>query len=74
MEYGAIIKELRSGVYHPVYFLHGEEPYYVDQVDHFIAENALSEDQQGFNQTILYGLDTDLSTIVAEAKRFPMMS
>ncbi|MFT4525550.1 MAG: DNA polymerase-3 subunit delta [Bacteroidia bacterium] len=74
MEYGAIIKELRSGVYHPIYFLHGEEPYYVDQIDHFIAENALSEDQQGFNQTILYGLDTDLSTIVAEAKRFPMMS
>ena len=74
MEFGQIIKELRSGVYHPVYILHGEEPYYVDRIDQFIADNALSEDQQGFNQTILYGLDTDLSTVVSEAKRFPMMS
>ncbi len=74
MDYVSIIKELRSGVYHPIYFLHGEEPYYIDQIDQFIAQHALTEDQQGFNQTILYGLDTELSTIVSEAKRFPMMS
>ncbi|MBL4586288.1 MAG: DNA polymerase III subunit delta [Flavobacteriales bacterium] len=69
-----IIADLRNGNYKPVYFLQGEEPFYIDRISDFISENALSEDEKSFNQTVLYGLDTDVATIVSEAKRFPMMA
>lgn len=65
---------MRSGKYKPVYFLHGEEPFYIDRISDYIAAHALSEDEKSFNQTVLYGLDTDVGTIVSEAKRFPMMA
>ncbi len=66
--------DLRAGKYKPVYFLQGEEPFYIDRISDYIAEHALSPDEQSFNQSVLYGLDTDVSTIISEAKRFPMMA
>lgn len=69
-----ILSDLQSGNFKPVYFLQGEEPFYIDKISDFIAENALTEDERSFNQTVLYGLDTDVATIVSEAKRFPMMA
>lgn len=69
-----IMADLRAGNYRPVYFLQGEEPFYIDRISDFIAEHALKEEERSFNQTILYGLDTDVATIVSEAKRFPMMA
>lgn len=69
-----ILADLRAGHYKPVYFLQGEEPFYIDRISDYIAEHALTEDEKSFNQTVLYGLDTDISTIVSEAKRFPMMA
>lgn len=69
-----LIKDLKSRKFKPVYLLHGEEPYYVDKVADYIEEHVLSEGEKGFNQTILYGKDTDIVTIINTAKRFPMMS
>ena len=69
-----IMADLRAGNYKPVYFLQGEEPFYIDRISDHIAEHALTEEERSFNQTVLYGLDTDVSTIISEAKRFPMMA
>lgn len=69
-----ILADMRSGNYKPVYFLQGEEPFYIDRISDYIADHALTEDERSFNQTVLYGLDTDVGTIVSEAKRFPMMA
>ncbi|MCF8276829.1 MAG: DNA polymerase III subunit delta [Flavobacteriales bacterium] len=69
-----IMADMRAGKYKPVYFLQGEEPFYIDRISDYIAEHALTEDEKSFNQTVLYGLDTDVGTIVSEAKRFPMMA
>lgn len=66
--------DLRNGNYKPIYVLQGDEPFYIDRISDYIAEHALTEDERSFNQTVLYGLDTDLATIVSEAKRFPMMA
>lgn len=74
MAFQKILSDLKAGKFQPVYFLQGEEPFYIDAISDFIAENALTEDERAFNQTVLYGLDTDVATIVSEAKRFPMMA
>ncbi|WP_256007562.1 DNA polymerase III subunit delta [Pedobacter deserti] len=69
-----IIKDIKSRKFKPVYLLHGEEPYYIDQVVSYIEHNALNDMERGFNQTVLYGKDTDMVTIMNAAKRYPMMS
>ncbi|MEQ9262707.1 MAG: DNA polymerase III subunit delta [Owenweeksia sp.] len=74
MKYQEILRELQSGIYRPIYFLMGEESYFIDQIVKYIEKNALPEDQQSFNQSILYGRETDIQTVVGEAKRYPMMA
>ena len=74
MDYSGIIKELRDKKYAPVYFLEGEEPYFMDQISHFILQNVLSEEEKGFNQSVLYGKDLSIDAIMTAAKRFPMMA
>jgi len=69
-----IIKDLKAKKFKPVYLLHGEEPYFIDQVIDYMEENILTEMEKGFNQTVLYGKDTDMATILNAAKRYPMMS
>lgn len=69
-----ILKELKSGKFRPLYFLQGDEPFYIDQISDFIEKNALDETQKGFNQMVLYGKDVDMSQVILNAKRFPMMS
>jgi DNA polymerase III subunit delta len=70
----AIFKDLKNKVYHPVYFLHGDEPYFIDRIADFISESVLSDMEKEFNQSIVYGRDTDLLAILSMAKRYPMMS
>ena len=72
--YDSIIKEINSRQFAPVYYLMGEEPYYIDRLADYIAENVLSEEERGFNQMVIYGQDTDIGSIVAAAKRYPMMA
>lgn len=69
-----IIKDLKAKKFKPVYLLHGEEPYFTDQVVDYMEQSILSEAEKGFNQTVLYGKDTDMATILNSAKRYPMMS
>lgn len=66
--------ELKRKQYRPVYFLMGEEPYFIDAVADYIAENALPEQEKAFNQAVMYGKDTNVYTVLDAAKRFPMMS
>ncbi|NVK84215.1 MAG: DNA polymerase III subunit delta [Cytophagia bacterium] len=69
-----ILQDLKAGKYEPVYFLQGEEPYYIDQISDYIEDNCLNETEKGFNQTIMYGKDVAVSQIVTAARRFPMMA
>jgi DNA polymerase-3 subunit delta len=69
-----ILSDLENKIYYPVYFLYGEEPYFIDEITEYIEHNVLSETEKEFNQTILYGRDTDVQTIIDQARRYPMMS
>lgn len=69
-----IVDEIRSKNIKPIYFLMGEEAYYIDKISDFIENNVLTEEEKGFNQMILYGRDVTVDDIVGNAKRFPMMS
>ncbi len=69
-----LINELRNKTYRPVYLLSGEEPYYIDLVTDFMINNVLAEEEKPFNQTILYGQDTDALTVINTARRYPMMA
>jgi len=74
MDFNQIIGDLKNKNYSPVYFFEGEEPFFMDQISDYILENVLTEDERGFNQTILYGKDLSLDSIMTAAKRFPMMA
>lgn len=69
-----IINNIQQGTIAPIYFLMGEEPYYIDEVANFIEKNILSEDEKGFNQMVFYGRDTTIEDIISQAKRYPMMA
>ena len=69
-----ILKELRAKQYRPVYYLMGEEPYYIDLIADYITDNILTETEKEFNLTIVYGADVDIATVINAAKRYPMMS
>lgn len=69
-----LLTDLKRKIFKPVYFLSGEEAYYIDLISDYIEKNVLDENEKDFNQTILYGKDVDLNTIVSTAKRFSMMS
>lgn len=72
--YESILSELKSGKYRPVYYLMGEEGFFTDRITDYIAHNALTEDERAFNQTIYYGIDTNIDEVITAAKRFPMMA
>ncbi|HTA62784.1 MAG TPA: DNA polymerase III subunit delta, partial [Bacteroidia bacterium] len=72
-DFNDIMLDLKRKLYKPVYFLHGEEPYFIDEISNYIEHNVLDDTEKGFNQTVLYGRDTDLASIISLAKGFPMM-
>ena len=69
-----ILRELHAKQYRPVYYLMGEEPYYIDVISDYIEEHVLTETEKEFNLTVVYGADVDIATIINAAKRYPMMS
>lgn len=73
MTFDQILQSLKKKDYSSVYFLSGEEPYYIDVIANFIEENVLEEADKGFNQLVLYGKDVDLQNVINLAKQFPMM-
>jgi DNA polymerase-3 subunit delta len=74
MKFEALLTDLKNKIYKPVYFLHGEEEYFIDIIIDYIEENVLDEAQKEFNQTTLYGKDSNAGMIIDTARRFPMMS
>src|SRR6056297_415240 len=74
MKYEQIIADLKNKIYKPIYFLFGDESYFIDLISKYIQNNVLTESEKAFNQTILYGKDTDIHTVINAAKRFPMMA
>lgn len=69
-----IINDIKAGNIKPIYFLMGEEPYYIDKLTEYIEQNVLQEHERDFNQTILYGRDVTVEDVVGNAKRYPMMA
>jgi len=69
-----ITKDIKAGLIKPIYFLMGEEPYYIDKLTEFIEQNILQEHERDFNQSILYGRDVTIEDVIGTAKRFPMMA
>ncbi|MFD1063740.1 DNA polymerase III subunit delta [Winogradskyella litorisediminis] len=69
-----IVTDIRNGQISPIYFLMGEEAYYIDKISEYIEDNILDESEKGFNQMVLYGRDVAIDDIVSNAKRYPMMA
>ncbi|NRT14824.1 DNA polymerase-3 subunit delta [Flavobacterium sp. 28A] len=69
-----IVNDIKAGNIKPIYFLMGEESYYIDKLSDYIEKNVLTEEEKGFNQTVLYGRDVSIEDIVSTAKRYPMMA
>ena len=69
-----IISDLKNRIFKPVYFLAGEEPYYIDLITDYIQDKVLPEDEKAFNQIVLYADDTNIAAIIDTARRFPMMA
>lgn len=72
--YDKILKAIKARQFSPVYFLQGEESFFIDEILNAIEDGILNEAEKGFNQTIFYGKETDMMTVVMAARRFPMMS
>lgn len=72
--YEEIVRRVRAGEYSPVYYLMGEEPYYIDRLSAFIAKSALTEEERDFNMTTLYGTQHTMAEVISAAMRYPMMA
>ena len=72
--YEGIMQDLQAGKYLPVYYLMGDEPYYIDKISDYIAEHALQPEERDFNQTVMFGSDVNASQVVDAARRYPMMA
>ncbi|NVJ86074.1 MAG: DNA polymerase III subunit delta [Algoriphagus sp.] len=69
-----VIKDLKAGKFSPVYFLEGEEPYYIDLITKIIEETAIPEHERSFNQLAIYGKDANMGIVLNNARKFPMMA
>lgn len=72
--YDSVMRDLKLRQFKPLYYLMGEESYYIDKISEWIAENVLRPEERDFNQTVLFGSDVTASQIVDAAKRYPMMA
>ncbi len=74
MTFEQIMTDLKNKIYKPIYFLMGEESFYIDKITDYIENNVLADAEKAFNQTIVYGRDTDALAIDNISKRYPMMA
>ena len=72
--YQTIMQDLQQGKYAPVYYLMGDEPYYIDKISDYIAEHALQPEEKDFNLTVLFGSDANAAQVADAARRYPMMA
>jgi DNA polymerase-3 subunit delta len=74
MDHKLLLKEIRNKKFEKIYFLHGEEPYFIDVLTKAIQDNVLEESERDFNQSILYGKDAEVLSLISELKSYPMMA
>lgn len=74
LTYDALLKDLKAEKFAPIYFLQGDEPYYIDLLSNYFEQKVLDETEKAFNLTVLYGRDIDHLAVIDQARRFPMMS
>ncbi len=74
MTFEGIMSDLKAAKYKPLYFLMGEEPFFIDLITDYLAEHVLTAEERSFNQLVLYGRDTDMKMVVSSARRYPMMA
>ena len=67
-----VVTDLKNGKYSNIYFLHGDEPYYIDLITEYVEKNIIDNSEKDFNLTVMYGKDQLLSNILLQAKRFPL--
>ena len=72
--YSTVMRDLQARKFAPVYYLMGDEAYYIDKISDWIAENVLQPEERDFNQTVLFGSDVTAAQVIDMAKRYPMMS
>jgi DNA polymerase-3 subunit delta len=73
-DFRRIVKDVRGGTFKPVYFLHGEEAYFIDRIEQEIVLHGLQEHEKDFNLTVLYGKDSDVDAVKDSCLRYPMMA
>ena len=74
IQYETLLAEVNNGKFKPIYFLHGLESYFIDQITELIEKTALTDSEKAFNQSIFYGKETDHLSVVDAARRYPMMA
>ncbi len=74
MTYEQILADIKKRVYYPIYFLMGEEPFFIDTISNELENTILDEAERSFNQVVLYGSDVSVNDIMSQARAFPMMS
>ena len=74
MPHRQIIRDVQSGSFRPLYLLHGEEPFFIDEISKALEEAVVEASMRDFNQTIVYGRDTSVEQLLEAARRFPMMA
>ena len=72
--YEQLISSFKKRDFRPIYFFMGEEAYYIDKLSDYLMENVVSDENKAFDQTVVYGKDVDIDTVINLAKRYPMMS
>ena len=74
MDHSKILEDLHLKQYAPIYFLHGDESYFIDQISDYIEHNVLDEGEKSFNQIVLYGKETEFKQVLDQAMQYPMMA
>jgi len=73
LDYNHIIRDIQNKIFSPIYFLWGDEPYFIDKIVDLLDENVLDESMKGFNQTTVYGRDVTTKDVIDLSRRYPMM-
>jgi DNA polymerase-3 subunit delta len=74
MAHRQILRDIRAGKFAPLYVLHGEEAYFIEEISKALMESVVEESFKDFNEIILYGRDADITDVLSAARRFPMMA
>ena len=74
MNFSDLQKDIQKKQFKPVYILHGEESYYIDELVTSFEKWVLTEEEKNFNLSILYGKEIEFKQVLDAAKQFPMMA